>query len=125
MIPIATTTIRVERPLSVSTPAEEDPYGEGYDDEAGGDTNDWGKSVVVASGVRATIGQPGGSEINAGGSQSVVTHKVNCDPCDMTYLDVVVDESTGERFDVVWSKSVTGLGLDHVTATLKMTAGRV
>lgn len=101
-IPLATTTITVE----ATTEAEP---GEGR------------TTATVATGVRAVIGSPSGAERYApGGGTSRITHTLNADPCpelvDNTF--VVVDELTGQRFEVEWVQHRNGLGLDHTKAGL-------
>lgn len=108
MIPLATTTVTVE----AGTEAEP---GEGR------------TTVPVATGVRAVIGSPSGSERYApGGGTSRVTDVLNCDPCpelvDNTF--VVVDESTGIRYEVEWVRHRQGFGLEHTKAGLVQNVGR-
>lgn len=109
-IPLATTTIAVLR-------VEEDETRDPYDAAPDPDT--------VASGVRAHISSPGGSENVAGGSQEVVTFRLDCDPTDITNTDQVQDETTDALYEVVWVEQRQGLGLDHTVADLKRVTGVV
>lgn len=108
MIPLATTTITVE------AQTETEP-GEGR------------TATTVATGRRAVIGSPGGVERYApGGGSTTITHGLQVGPtpelADAT--SVVVDEATGDRYEVVWVAHRTGLGLDHTVAGLVRRVGR-
>ncbi len=110
MIPHATTTIRVERP----TPAiedERDPY-EPVKVPAG---------LPIAEGVRAVIGVPSGRADRIGGNRQHVEYTLTADPVELTANDIVVDESSGERYKVDWvitRPGIPGTGLEHVTGGL-------
>lgn len=108
MIPFATTTIAVE------AQTEPEP-GEGR------------TGTVVATGRRVVIGSPGGVEAYApGGGSTTITHGLQVDPtpelADGT--PVVIDETTGTRYEVVWTAHRTGFGLDHTVAGLVEKRGR-
>jgi hypothetical protein len=107
-IPLATTTVRVER-------ARVDPTRDGYDPKPA--------LGVVVSGVRAHLSAPTGTEILAGGSKQRIDRHLDCDPTDVRHYDEVVDEVTGLRYQVVWTESRTGLGLDRVEAGLRRVEG--
>lgn len=107
-IPLATTTITIQRP---SVDPDRDPYEE----DPAPDT--------VAEGVRAHISSPSGREQIVGGEQEIVTFRLSCDPIDLQHVDTVVDDSTGEEYEVVWTLSRTGLGMPHVQAGLRKTTG--
>lgn len=118
MIPLSTTTIEVRRP---DRPTTEDPYGEGYD--APGDRDDDVPTVV--SGVRAVISPATARGSDSGGQSELVEFVLKADPCDISYLDIVEDEVTGDVYDVEWAHSQPGVaGLAHVTAGLRTTKGR-
>lgn len=104
-IPVATTTIRVERP------------------GAGRENYEAALFTVVASHVRAHIGNLSGLERLQGGSAERVTFRLDADPVDLKATDEIVDEVTQERYRVVWSKQRHGLGLDHVEAELRQGTG--
>lgn len=108
MIPVATTTISVTRPTVADDP---------YDGAA--------TSATVASKVRAHISTPSGREQQRGGSQESIDLRLDCDSVDLQHTDVVVDDTTGETFQVVWAESRVGLGLDHVEAGLRRTGAAV
>lgn len=110
-IPIATTTIAVLRTAVLAT---DDPY----EVTASPDT--------VATGVRAVIGAPAGSELVAGaGAQEDVTHRLDCDTTDLRNTDQVRDEVSLAVFNVVWSRQRVGFGLAHTVAGLRQVTGVV
>lgn len=108
MIPIATTTVTVLRPAALG--ADEDPYDEALVEPA-----------EVAAGVRANIAIAAGREDTTGrAAREAVTFRLRCDPADIANRDLIVDDTTGEQYAVVWARQrVTGLGLDHVVADLE------
>lgn len=109
-IPHAETTIKVLR-------VPDDPMRDPYDPPPPPDT--------IAAGVRAVISTSSGRESTAGGSQSITELRLSCDPYDggLHHEDTVVDEHSGEEFDVVWSRHRRGMGLDHFAAGLKQVKG--
>jgi hypothetical protein len=107
-VPLATTTVRVER-------APVDPTRDGYDPKP--------TPSVVVSGVRAHLSAPSGTEILGGGSEQRIDRHLDCDPADVRHYDEIVDEVTGLRYQVVWTESRTGLGLDRVEAGLRRIEG--
>lgn len=101
MIPLATTTVSVRRPDSEPT----DPWGGGYDPDPTAPT-------VIASGIRATISPQAGSAPGPGDNQ-MVQFRLVADPMDLGHLDIVVDDTTGTEYEVVWTITVpdfAGLG---------------
>lgn len=106
-IPLATTTISVLR----RDVDDVDPY----------DTPP--AASTIAAGVRAVIGSPAGAEDITGAEQETVTFRLDCDPTDLQHRDQVVDDQTGDVFDVVWSRDRTGLGLDYTQAGLRQVQG--
>lgn len=107
-LPLATTTVRVER-------APVDPTRDGYDPKPA--------LAVVVSGLRAHISAPSGTEVLAGGSEQRIDRHLDCDPTDLRHYDEIVDELTGLRYQVVWTESRTGLGLDRMEAGLRRVEG--
>lgn len=103
-LPLAVTTITVRRP----------PAGDPYEPAT---------APVIATGVRAVIGSPSGSERRIGGQLSEITDVLNCDVTDLDHRDLVDDEVTGESYSVEWVRKRIGLGLDHVKAGLRQTKG--
>lgn len=109
MIPIFTTTIRIERPTH-------DPDVDPLESQ--------GAPVVVATGVRAHISTSRGREAPAGGgSQEIVYFRLSCDTVDLSRYDTVIDEKTGEVYDVEWARERLGFGLEHIQAGLKQISG--
>jgi hypothetical protein len=131
MLPLATTTISVQRlralAPSVAAAPIRDPYGEGYDTETDASptngTQRPDQRDLVARGVRAHISSPSGSEQRQGGSSETLTWTLGCEDCPMEHYDWVLDESTGQVYEVVWVARRTGLGLDHITAGLRIVKG--
>lgn len=119
-LPLATTTITVLRP---ALPATEDPYGDGYDAEVARDDD----IATVETSVRAVI-SPAGAGLggsSVGGESEVMEFRLVADPLDLSYLDLVIDETTDEEFEVVWAHLQPGLvGLDHMQAGLRTVKGR-
>lgn len=109
MIPIHTTLITVYRTVVA---ADQDPT-----------EVDSGSRTTVAEHVRAQISSPSGRERNIGGSQEIVEFSLSCDPVDLTNLDQVYDETTGEMYEVTWARQRTGFGLDHTRAGLRAVKG--
>lgn len=108
-IPIATTTISVLRRQVLAT---DDPY------------EVTAAAEVAASGVRAVIGAPSGTELVVGAAgQEDVTHRLDCDTVALESTDQVRDDVTSEVFNVVWARQRSGLGLDHTVAGLRQVSG--
>lgn len=98
---LTTTTVTVERPTAVA-----DPY-------------ETTSTTVASSGTPAHIGQPSGSEIDQGGQLEQITDVLLADPgLDLTHTDLILDETTGQRYRVAWVRLRQGLGLDHLKAGL-------
>lgn len=109
-IPISTTTIRVEQSSQDGTK----------------DLYDTLTFTTLASGVRAVIGAPGGSETVDAGSREEVVFRLDCDPvASMRHDDRVVDEASGITYEVIWVEQRGGLGLDHTVAELRLITDRV
>lgn len=105
MIPLATTSITVKQPAS------------------GGDPYEQASTSTVVTGVRAHIGSARGREHIVGGSKETLDASLSCDPCDITHTCFVIDEATGETFEVVWAQRRRGLGIDHVEGGLRRVKG--
>lgn len=101
-IPVATTRIRVRRAPDDGT-ADTDPW------ESPASPAPW---PTVAEGVRAVISVGGGTyagrTVGPGDAESV-TFTLACDPCGLTYLDVVEDEVSGATYQVEWAIFSPGL----------------
>lgn len=102
--PLATTTLRVERPAAAE-PYEEPTY------------------ATVASNVRGHISGPSGAERGGDSSQEEVTFPFGCDLADVHHRDRIVDEATEEVYEVLWARQRRGLGLDHTTGALRQVDG--
>lgn len=105
MIPLATTTVSVERRGDESANYEAVTL------------------TPIASGVRAHIGTPSGTEFLKGGSRETVTFRLDCDPVELDSECEVTDDRTGERYQVIWAKQRSGFGLDHTVADLRQVTG--
>jgi hypothetical protein len=103
VIPLATTTVRIE--------------------SLGGDPYETKTATTLASGVRAHLSSPSGIERLAGGSQEVLDKRLNCDPTTFDKDDRVTDEGTGVVYEVAWVDQRKGLGLDHTVAGLRKVTG--
>lgn len=108
MIPVALTTVTVSR----VTP---EPTLDGYDVQPDPGT--------IVTGVRAAIGNPGGSQNITAGDRTTVTFPFTTDPADITADDTLTDEQTGEQYRVMWARTRTGLGLDHTEGECEQVAG--
>lgn len=87
MILLASTTISVRRAY---------PVTDQYDDPDSRRT--------VARSVRAHIGSPrGNTATGAGGTETVATWTLTCDPVDLQAADEVLDESSGIEYVVEWA----------------------
>lgn len=108
MIPLATTTITITR-------IPRDDTRDGYDTQPEPDT--------IASGVRAHIGNPSGSDNITSGDRTVVRFAITTDPTDLQADDTVIDDNTGAQYRCVWARNRQGLGLDHTTGAVEQVAG--
>lgn len=113
-LPLATTTISVysiqqegetpDVPYAVPTTAE--------------------RKQLKQSGVRAVIGAYRGLEtIVAGAQQSVASFKLNCDPCNITNEDIIIDEVTGSQYEILWVVPVQGLGINYIRGMITLSSG--
>lgn len=106
-IPLATTTV------TVAAQAEPEP----------------GAGITVtprASGVRAVVAAPSGTEIAApGGGGERIDAVLVCDTVTgLAHTDRVTDDGTGAVYEVAWVAERQGLGLGHHRAGLVKLAGR-
>lgn len=109
-IPIHSTTITILRsPLS----ATRDQW----------DENPAPDAAPVATGVRAVIWQPQGGEQQSGSTQERRQPRLSADPCDLDHRDVVLDEKTGDVWQVLWTQRVGAFGLEETIAGLASTSG--
>lgn len=110
MIPLATTTITVFRPIDADL--DEEPY-------SGTETTGL---LPSTTGVRAVISSPGGREQTAGGEQVIWDFDLVCDLVDLRRTDSVRDDITGILYRVVWFMTYPG---EHVEAGLRLVEGEV
>lgn len=103
-IPVHTTTIAVERSTQDGTLDAFDLADATWS--------------TIATGIRAVIGSPSGSETVAGGSSEVQTWRLTCDPTDLRHGDRVYDETLAVTYEVTTSARRLGLGVDHTVAEL-------
>jgi len=85
------------------------------------DTLTWS---TIASGGRAHIVSPSGSETVTAGQSSTVTARMSADPTDLTHGDRIYDESTRSTYEVTWVAQRTGFGLEHTAADLVLVTDR-
>jgi hypothetical protein len=104
-IPVATHSITVRRRTAQASWG--DPEGE---------------AVALATGVRAVIGSPEGSEVE--GTEGTANLRLTCDEVDgLDHTCEVVDEATDVVYDVVWAvRKPSWLGV-HYEAGLQIVTG--
>jgi hypothetical protein len=109
VIPLATSTITVQR---VASTVGQD----GYDPDQPGPS-------TVASGVRAVVTPPSASVALSGGDRVVYTGQLTCDPVDLRADDTVTDSTSGLTWMVLWAQPVNAVGLTFVRAQLRLVQG--
>lgn len=103
---LATTTVRIDRPAQAA-----DPY-------------ETTTSSTLAAGVAAHISTPSGNDLRVGGKTEVVDAVLLIDRTPVLLrTDLVVDETTGDTWQVTWTRQRIGLGLDHQKAGLVAVKG--
>lgn len=102
MIPLATTTVIVQRRTDTAEPYEAET---------------WADLATVAG----HLSNPTGTEQTRGGSQEVVDAVLLADTVDLRHTDRIID-TTG-TYEVLWVQPRQGLGLDHVKAGLRRIRG--
>jgi hypothetical protein len=105
VIPLSTTSVRIDRPTS------------------GGDPYDTATLSVVVAATPAHISAPSGRETQTGGQQETVDAVLLCAVADLSHYDLVTDLATDETWSVVWVRHRRGLGLDHMHAGLRAVHG--
>jgi hypothetical protein len=120
----ASTTISVLRSEDFLGGDVVDRLAESYGDESGGLSAAATPARVIARGVRANIGSPGGSESTTGGNQENVSYRMQADPVDLLPTDQVRDDRSGLLYDVVTAvqRSAFG-GREYTQVTLTRTRG--
>lgn len=101
MIPLATTTITVLAPVD------------------GDDSAAPGVGAPVLTRIPAVFARPSGADVGA----SRVDARLLCDPVALSQRNVVVDETTFERWSVAWVDHRYGLGVDHTVAGVNRIRG--
>lgn len=105
-VPLATGTFTI-RTLTESEPGE-------------------GRTVTATAVVRGVFSSPTGSEVwQAGGGQETVDAVVVCDPATIAHTDQLVDDETGDVWEVAWVRKRYGLGLDHMRVGVNRVTGQV
>lgn len=108
MIPLATTAITIVR--------------EQFDPLADRAAPNPPSPATIATGIRAVISEPSGSNKLSGGDRIVYTAKLTADLCDLQQNDTVVD-SDGTEWRCLWARPKRGFGLDHLVASLRLVTG--
>lgn len=114
-ITLATTTVTVQR--EASSVATTDAW-DAADEEAA-------PPEVIASGLPAHLGDIAGASAGGPANEMTVKRKLLADPADIRKDDVVIDESTGEQWNVAWATNRGGLpGLEHVVGEVSRVEGQ-
>lgn len=120
MIANPTTKITIKRSDQIDV-SDTDPW------ERSTNSTPLGPPFILATGVRAALnvtpflrsaasGDPGDTES--------VEALLTCDPTDLTFHDLVLDETTGQEWDVIWTFHQPGIaGTSHVQAKLRAVTG--
>lgn len=114
-IPLSTTTVALLQPGTSSTSDDTDDWGGAPDPETG--------YTPAATGIRAHLSAPS-ANANFGQEGSTVSTQIRmvADPCDIHANYRVLDETTGETYDVAWVLS-RGAPIPHVAAGLTLSVG--
>lgn len=105
-IPFHTTTVTVSRPTALADPMEP------------------ASKVEVIVGALAHISYPGGSEHRGTGSKRSFDATLFVDAgTDIQPQDQIVDTNTGVTWQVTWTRSRYGVGLDYCSAGLSRAEG--
>lgn len=110
-IPLALTTLTIQR---VTPVPGDDGIVDAYDPQPA--------PTTIASGIRATIGQPSANVVLSGGDRVVYSASFDADPCSIQPGDVVIDGS-GTVWSALYATTVYGLGLSHTTGELRLVSG--
>lgn len=107
MLPVKTHSVRVIRPDLSSDDVSTSPA-----------------TALVASGLDAVFSAPRGFSQIVGGDKEVVDANLSVDSDDVRATDIVVDEATGETYQVSWVRYRPGLNLDHTEAGVRLVIGQ-
>jgi len=106
VILLPTTSVAVRRPSGQGDPYEADT-----------------RQLIVPC-TPAHISGPSGTSIDSGGAQEIVDAELFVSECPrLSKLDQVSDLTTGDVWEVVWTRTRQGLGLDHQVAGLRAVSG--
>lgn len=108
MIPLASTTLTVYR-------QPQDATLDGYDTQPA--------RTPVAKGLRAHIGSPSGRASISDGDRVVVGFSLHTDGFDFANDDVLVDETTGTQYLLLWVKRTRALGMDFCQGSVRTVEG--
>jgi hypothetical protein len=120
MIATATTKITIKRLDNIDV-SDTDPW------ERSSEATPLDPPFIIATGVRAALDiepfiRSAGSE--APGDTETVSILMSCDPTDMNFRDLVLDETTGVEYEVIWVFQQPGhAGLGLTQAKLRTVTG--
>lgn len=116
-IPFAKEYVQVKRSQSASTEADLEDI-DGYDDI---ETAPVEPLILTAEDVRAVIELPTANPNLIGGDKIVYNATMLCDPCDIQQGDWVF--AYDKQYTVLAVIHQHGLGLDHLTVTMRLVTG--
>jgi len=106
MILLPTTSVAVRRPSGQGDPYEADT-----------------RQLIVPC-TPAHISGPSGNSLDSGGAQEIVDAELYISECPpLKRIDEITDLGTGGVWEVVWTRTRQGLGLDHQVAGLRAVSG--
>ena len=119
-IALATTKITVKRSDQIDV-SDSDPW------ERSSEAAALDPPLILATGVRAALNVTPffrSAREEAPGETETVEALLTCDPTDISFHDLVEDETTGQEWDVVWVFHQAGIaGMGHVQAKLRAVTG--
>jgi hypothetical protein len=76
-------------------------------------------ATAVGADISLNLGRSG-----TPGDTETIEYMLICDPTDLSFRDLVIDEATGAEYEVTWATLTPGLpGFEHVQAGLKQVTG--
>jgi hypothetical protein len=120
-IAFSTTLITIKR-AELATESDRDPWERDDPDTEETDESGPGEIDTLATGVRADISINQGRSGGPGDTQTIEFLLI-CDPTELSFRDLVIDESTGQQYSVQWANPTGTLGFEHVQAGLKSVTG--
>jgi hypothetical protein len=106
MLPLSTTTYTVYRATNI--------------DEDAGEALDFQPVIVGLPGNTVFLS---GSESVVGGDRERVDARIIIEEADVRHFDHVLDDVTGDTWQVAFARRRTGLGLDHLVLGVYQTTG--